>query len=818
MIKPGLLVALSLFSGLAHAGSVGSLNLMSDADNGQYKAVIAMDEMVEYSSFRPAGSNTLRIKLSGTDVPEDVSLQEGTGAVKTLDIKEKGDDALVTLKMAPGSKYQIHENGTNLVVTVIPEPELMNGGVVSETSITSLSVEDMGGVTELTLKGIGLDLPHRVFSTNNNKQVVIDFDKGTAALDRDYFSFPSIKVKGVNVGQDGERIRFVVDTIKSAGMGYQVNANAGKLVLRLGREAVDTTDRMIVEEVKFKPDDRIAHVQIRTSKANPFIHLEDRGDRYVIEIKDSIIDKSQERSMDVSEFPGPVRAIHSMPRKKDTKIVVNLREKAIARTFQSGNMITVTFQPVDMLKEISADAGMPAYSGEKITMNFKDMDIRNALRMISKVSKLNTVIGDDVSGVISLHLIDVPWDQALDIILTTNGLDKEISGNVMRIAPYATLEENAKRREDARQSREMIAPLETEFFPLGHANVTDIEKLLMGSKNNTKGNVTLAANNSDAASIVSLADSLSGGSNLKLMSERGTILMDERTNTLVITDTRERLNNITRLLTVIDRPVRQVMITAHIVEASDAFSRDLGVKWGGSYNDPTGNTYTHSITGGIGGNVVDLAAAAAPGTGGAIGYTLGTLSNALNINLELSAAESEGTIKVVSNPRVLTSNLKEAKIESSKDIPFSQTTFAGGVATTSTVSKQARLTLKVKPQITSDGSVMMALEINKDTPQQNTLSANGDPIIDMKQVLTELLVKSGSTVVIGGIFSETESYTDNGVPGLMDIPLLGNLFKHKIKSKERNELLIFITPTIISNAEETPDRDRDMKQMPEDRE
>jgi len=244
---------------------------------------------------------------------------------------------------------------------------------------------------------------------------------------------------------------------------------------------------------------------------------------------------------------------------------------------------------------------------------------------------------------------------------------------------------------------------------------------------------------------------------------------------------------------VIDKPTQQVLIEARIVEATDSFSRDLGIRWGGSATKALNNGYTHT-----GAGVVDLGAAVGAGAGGAVGYTLGKIAGNLNLTLELSAAEQVGDIKVVSSPRVFTSNLQEALIEQDRQIPFQSSTFSGGVTTITTTLVSAKLALKVTPQITADNRIIMELVVNKDTPIDNPLPG-GAPSIDKKQVVTKLLVQNGETVVLGGIYSQTTSDTISGVPGFMDIPLIGHLFKRKQKSDNRNELLIFITPTIIGD-------------------
>ena len=307
--------------------------------------------------------------------------------------------------------------------------------------------------------------------------------------------------------------------------------------------------------------------------------------------------------------------------------------------------------------------------------------------------------------------------------------------------------------------------------------------------------------NDQAAQQGAASSAAAGGEQgLALLSPRGTLLMDERSNVLIVTDTRERVNNIKRLIAELDKPVQQVLIEARIVEATKSFSRDLGIKWGGTYNDAIGaggQRFSHRVGGALGGgNLVDLPA---QGPTGGVLYNLGTLSNVLNVNLELSAAEADQKVKVLSSPRVLTSNMQEARMEQIIEIPFSQTQADGGVLVTTTVMREAKLSLIVTPQITADDKIIMDIEIHKDTPQQNTLNPQGDPLIDKKFLKTKLLVDNGETVVLGGIYSKTVSNTKNAVPGLSKLPILGHLFQKDKKEDSRVELMLFITPTLVTS-------------------
>jgi len=780
----------------ASATSINSLKLLS-GESGQ-SLNIGMDAAAEYQVFNLEGPNRLVLSFPAATLSGNVSPLQGAGGVENVVPVQNSEGARIEIGLSAGTTYEIAEKGNDLLITF--SSKAAAGASTKGAILQDIEVRDHGGVSELILRGQHLDTNHNALVTNNGKTMVLDFWGGQSKLPKEFYSYTSPGVNDVSIGTAEGRTRLVVSLRSGIGDKHQIDAKPNEMVIRFGKvKPAAKAGGLIVETVDFQPEDRIAHLVVRTDAANPIINLQEEDGKIVLDVKHASLAAGQERTQDVRAFPGPVNQIDSYTLGKNVRIVARLREKSVVTSYQTGNVLTVTMKPVDMVAAAKTDDEVvkqeKTYTGQKVTFNYKDIDIRNALKLIAEMSELNIIMSDDVKGVLTMRLVDVPWDQALDLILSAKGLGKEKNGNVMRIAPLAVLKTDADARKDAKKSAEEIAPLETEFITLGYASVNDVRTILEG------GTVNRAISTAAAASTPAQTTG-SSSSELKLLSSRGTIMLDERSNTMIVTDTRERLDNIKRLIAVIDKPAQQVLVEARIVEASDTFSRDLGVKWGGTYNDPgsANNRFTHTVNGTAAGtNIVDLGAAIGAGAGGGIGYTLGTLSGALNLNLELSAAEQEGQIKVVSSPRVFTSNLQEALIEEDRQIPFAQTTFAGGVATTATVLKSAKLTLKVTPQITADKRIIMQLVVNKDTPIPNPIPG-GDPTIDKKTVVTKLLVKNGETVVLGGIYTQTTSDTINGVPGLMNIPFIGHLFKRKQKTNNRNELLIFITPTVIDEA------------------
>ncbi len=775
---------------LAQAATIGSLQLLSDQSGDNLR--IVMDEAAEYQVFNLEGPSRLVVSFPNASLSKGVNPMPGGGSIENIVPIQDSNGVRIEVGLANGTEYEISEKGNDLLVK-------FSGLVVASKSadgtlLQDIEVRDRGNVTELILRGQHMDANHNALLSSDGTTMVIDFWGGKSSLPKEYYTYTAQRLNHVAIGATDGRMRLVVALLAGAGTEHQIDASTNEMVVRFGKvKPVARAGAMIVEAIDFQPEDRIAHLVIRTDGTNPIVNLQEKDGKVIIDLKQAQLAPGQERTQDVRAFPGPLKQIDSYAVDKDVRIVARLRQKSVVTSYQTGNVLTVRLKPADMLAIAEANEEVvkdeKIYTGQKVTFNYKDIDIRNALKLIAEMSELNIIMSDDVEGVLTMRLVDVPWDQALDIILTAKGLGKEKNGNVLRIAPLAQLKKDADDRKDAQKSVENIAPLQTEFFQLGYAAIEDVRSIL-------EGDIQKASSTSGDGTVSAASVDSSAQGDLQLLSDRGTILMDTRSNTLIVTDTRARLDNIKRLIERLDKPLTQILIEARIVEATDTFSRDLGVKWGGTYNDGAGK-FTNNLSGAaVGTNVVDLGAAVAT-SGGAIGYTLGTLSGALNLNLELSAAETEGKIKVVSSPRVFTSNLEKAVIKEVQKIPFNVISVANGVTTTTPEFQDAELKLEVLPQVTADKRIILRLVVNKGTPITN--AAGTATAITTKTVSTTLLVKNGNTIVLGGIYSETMNDNVTGVPLLRSIPFLGKLFERKQKTKNRNELLIFITPTIISD-------------------
>jgi type IV pilus assembly protein PilQ len=530
--------------------------------------------------------------------------------------------------------------------------------------------------------------------------------------------------------------------------------------------------------------------RVIVSLSDPAIPVDVREelDRTVVEFRDASLPDNLLRRLDVLDFATPVETIDSVRFPGGTRLVINVTGEYERLAYQADDQFSIEFRPVEPQDptEFSMWDERKEYTGQRLTLNFQDIEVRAVLQLLAETSGLNVVVSDTVTGNVTLRLENVPWDQALDIILATRGLDMRQVGNVMLVAPAAEIAARERQELEARQDIQQLAPLRSEFLQVNYAKASDLANLLRGA---------------------------AGAGTL--LSQRGSVSIDERTNTLLVYDTAERLADVRRLVAALDIPVRQVLIESRIVVANDDFSRDLGVRMGVSYVRDRGQDGLVSITGsGQGANTIinaDAAGVAQPiitpiltdrynvnlpiaQPAGRVGVAI--LGQDTLVDLELAAAQAEGRGEIVSSPRVITANQKEAIIEQGVEIPFQEAAASGATATQ---FKKAVLSLTVTPQITPDDRIIMDLEVTQDTVGQFVPSATGGlvPSIDTRKVVTQVLVNDGETVVLGGIFETERRDSEDKVPILGDIPILGHLFKRSGTVSNKRELLIFVTPKIL---------------------
>lgn len=526
-------------------------------------------------------------------------------------------------------------------------------------------------------------------------------------------------------------------------------------------------------------------VEIKLPSANTPVDIRREGKQLLVDVLGAQLDRQNQRRLDVADFGTPVAKIDARNQGGNSRIQIQPQGDWDFSSYQTDGQLVVEVRRPTPESASTADSNQkPQYKGDKLSLNFQNIEVRTVLQVIAEFTGLNIVTSDTVSGNITLRLKDVPWDQALDLILQTKGLDQRRAGNIIQIAPREELLARDKQVQEARQQLATLEPVRSETFVLRYRSAEDFKKVLDGT--NTTGKKE------------------------SILTERGSALIDPKTNTLIINDTGSTIDKIRDIIGKTDVPVKQVLIEARIVEATDNWSRNLGVKL--SYDRVTSNGIisggglTNAITNangrmGIVGNATQTPYVIAPGVNLPINNPAGSLTALYSvgksaiIGLELQALQTENKGRVISSPRIMTADRQEATIEQGTEIPYQEASSSGA---TSTSFKKAVLSLNVKPQITPDNHVMLDIKVNKDSVSP-TLTVGGTPALDTKKVNTQVLVENGGTVVIGGIYQQQISDIVNKVPLLGDIPILGALFRSSQKYDNRTELLVFITPRVVDD-------------------
>jgi len=524
------------------------------------------------------------------------------------------------------------------------------------------------------------------------------------------------------------------------------------------------------------------------------VDIRQEGGRVVAVFEDTQLPSELMRRLDVLDFATPVTTVDALRTNNDTRIVISADGEYEQLAYQSDNEFTIEINPApEELEEAGIFDEEREYTGQRLTLNFQDIETRAVLQLLAETSGRNIVVSDTVQGNVTLRLRNVPWDQALDIVMTTKGLDMRENGNVIIVAPAEEIAAREQADLEARAAINELEPMYSEYLQVNYAKASDLAALISGS-----------------------GGAAGGGT---LLSERGTVAIDQRTNTLLVQDTAERLQDIRRLVRTLDIPIRQVLIESRIVTVNDDFSRDLGVRLGVTADDISSDTiavtsgtgvatndYLSSIVDALndptGQTLVELPQLTerynvnVPIANSAGRFSLAVLGSDYLVDLELTALESEGRGEIISTPRVITANQKEATIEQGVEIPFQEAAASGATATQ---FKKAVLSLTVTPQITPDDNIILDLRVSRDNVGELVASATGGfvPSIDTRAVETQVLVRDGQTVVLGGIYETERRETITKVPWLGDIPGVGTLFRSKSNLSNKAELLIFVTPRIL---------------------
>lgn len=678
---------------------------------------------------------------------------------------------------------------------------IFSAAAVAGQSITDISFNSQpNGQLSIALEFDSM--PSSEFSSytiEDPARIVIDFPDTENQLPQRRYALPSGNASSVVVLSAGDRSRmivnlaqlgefdagmdgrrFVLDIGADSGGSYAVPAMSESAVVQTATASPSRSSA--INDLEFRRgDDDEGQLILSLSDSSVDVNVFSEGSRISLELMDTDVAESLSRRYDVTDFATPVSEIEVAPSDRGARVVIQANGYYDYLAYQQGGEYVVSVKP---LSESERDQRLSEFSyvGDRISLNFQNIEVRAVLQLIADFTDLNLVASDTVEGNITLRLQNVPWDQAMELVLKTKGLDSRQVGNVLMVAPASEIAERERQEIEANKQLAELAPLKSEFIQIRYAK---------------------------AANVVTLfeAGSEQGGS---LVSERGSVVVDDRTNSIIVTDTAAKLDEIRALIENVDIPIRQVMIEARIVIASSDVDEQLGIKWGGGYfesdadsvlsvarNMETTTAINQAVLGGTAvtpptAPFVDLGIASAT-SGFAVGFT----SDDLFLSAELAALEAAGEGEVVSQPKVITGDKQQATIKSGTEIPYQEGAASGA---TTTQFKEAVLKLDVTPNITPDDRILLDLVVNQDSVGELVPSANGGvvPSIDTTELTTQVLVGNGETVVLGGVFKNEETIQIQKVPVLGDMPGVGSLFKSTVSTNKKVETLIFITPRILS--------------------
>lgn len=656
--------------------------------------------------------------------------------------------------------------------------------------------------------------PPAGFTLNSPPRIALDFPDTGNGLSKNTLTADQGALKSVNVAQAKNRTRMVLNLSRAVGYSTSVSGNETTVILQANEASVGQAAVTRFAEAKVNEQSHTVQnidfargkngegrIMVDLSDATTGIDIRQQGKTIVVDFINTDIPASLERRLNVINFNTPVLYIDTMKQGNNTRMVIEPQGNWEQSAYQADKRFIIDVRPVVEDPNKLVQGSKPGYSGEKLSLNFQNIDVRSVLQVIADFTGLNIITSDSVTGNLTLRLKDVPWDQALDIVLQSKGLAMRKTGNVILVAPSEEIAAKEKLQLEASQQIEDLEPLRTEVFTLRYQKAEALKNIISDAKQ-------------------------------KILSKRGSAVVDVRTNTIFVQDTPRHLEEVQRIINKVDIPVKQVMIESRLVIADERFGKSLGARFGiqnqassgetrigqsGTLGNAitqrtnTGGTLTETITNRVGSGT--LATTQLPGTitpglsadgtqdlnvnlpvansFGNFAFSLFRLPAGFLLNLELSALETDRRGKVVSSPRVTTANQQKAIIEQGTQIPYQEATSSGA---TSISFKNASLSLEVTPQITPDEKIIMDLEVKKD---RVGLVFAGVPSIDTQRVQTQVLVSNGETAVLGGIYEQTERTDIDKVPFFGDLPVIGNIFKRRIKQNDKTELLIFITPKIM---------------------
>jgi len=802
---------------------------------------LVLDGATEHRLESLDNDQRLRVVLPGATLGDGVSDISGQGMVKSVFpfVSEDGKSVNVDLLLNEPGHLEVTPTASGLQVVArggsgmtADAGDAQQGGA-SDTAgnggnaLTGINFTSLpGGRVQVNLSMSQQPDQPAHFSTNRPPRLAFDFFNTRSALSSPVTKVGVGAVESITTVQAEDRTRVVFNLVRPVPYDTQITDEGIVFVIQN-----PDTESARVERTEPKPfakksaakhsinniDFRRSsggggRVTVRLSDPSVGVDVQEQAGEIIIDFLNSEIDDDLEQRLDVVDFATPVQTIDTFQEGNTVRMVITPQGRYQHLAYQSGNIFNINIDPIIEAEE-EEETDEFGYSGERLSLNFQQINVRAALQVIADFTGLNFVTSDSVTGTLTLRLKDVPWDQALDIILQTRGLGMRRSGNVVWVAPAEEIAQRERQQLESQQQKSELQPLTSELIQVNYAKASDIADILKSVKAVDTGVQQSLFGSVNISEVETESNSL--------LSPRGNVTVDDRTNSLLIQDTPQKIFQVRELIAKLDKPVRQVLIETRIVEATDSFSRNLGAKLGfqrvvqqadGLGADVVGSgtlegaaTTSSSLTGAAGaptfggtpdGLSVNLPAAGigenAPDPASYAFEIFKAGSGIANlIQLEISALEAEGRGKVIASPRLITSNQQEARIEQGQERIF--TTSVLGVG--SVVTKKAVLSLTVTPQITPDDRVVMDVFVTQDSFESPT-----QPTINTKQITTQVLLENGETAVIGGIYQQDQSTNVTKVPLLGDIPGLGILFRQKSRSNDRTELLIFLTPRIINPA------------------
>ncbi len=677
--------------------------------------------------------------------------------------------------------------------------------MMSFTSVDAATLKDIqfsglpGNKVQIELALDAAPVGLKSFSTDNPARVAIDLDGVSNGAGKSSIPINIGKAISVRALEAGGKTRVVLSLSDSAPYSTKVVGNSVFLTLGNVANSAEVAAKTFVSAISAsgkavsgvdfrRGEEGEGRILVSLSDASAVVDLREEGGKVIVDIKNTRLPSELANRLDVLDFATPVKTIDVMAAGNDTRLAITGIGAYEFLSYQMDELLTIEFKPLTKQQQHDLASEKFPYTGEKLSLNFQSIEVRSVLQLLADFTNMNLVASDSVGGNVTLRLNNVPWDQALDIILKSNGLAKRIIGNVMMVGPQAEVAAQEKLELEAKKQVKELSPLVSEFFEVSYAKAEDLVKILKSTSGRS-----------------------SNDNNAKLISARGGVSVDKRTNTLLVQETAEKLVEIRRIIERLDRPVRQVMIESRIVIANDDFTRDLGVRFGlsgitgggaaiGDSNTVVGGALPNGVIRPAGtifdvegseGLLVDLPAQS---PAGAIQFIVGKIGSSL-LQLELSALQTEAKGEVISSPRVITSDQIEAEISQGVEIPFQEATSSGA---SSTSFQEAELKLTVTPRITPDDRINLELNITKDSPDFSNVQPDGVPI-NTQEVDTTVLVNNGDTVILGGIYERTKDHSVRKVPFFGDLPGVGVLFKRDFKQDNNRELLFFITPKILKD-------------------